>query len=827
MSHRSLMLRRAIATTLAISCVIGTPTTWAQSDGGETLGAVIVTAQKREQNLQDVPIVVTAVSEQLLHDTGVKDIKDLTVLTPGLLVTSSSSEASTTARVRGIGTVGDNPGLESSVGIVIDGVYRPRNGVSFGDLGEMERIEVLKGPQGTLFGKNITAGVINVVSKKPTFDPSGMLTVTGGNFGTFDVESSINGPISGDAVAGRLYAAIRNRDGLVDVDRGGGSRVEDDDNNRDFFTIRGQLLFNLSDAADLRLIGDMTERDEYCCAAVQINYGSAGVRSVIDAVAPGPGALFTPDPYRRLAYSDRSTTNLTKDHGLSAELNLEIGDYDLVSVTAWRNWKSTRAQDADFTTADLAYRNADGSVFARFQQLSEEVRLAGETGPVNWLAGIFVAKEKLNMGDQLRAGTHLENYISLLTFGVPTNTTGVNSGLAVRLNRTPGTLFGGGNIDTYEQNSDSYALFTNNTINIVDVVELTVGARYTKESKDLVSDYWNADSTSRTACQQIRTAVLTGVIPGAQATVPVGFGCAAAFDPNFDARRDVESLDESKLTGTFKAAYKFEDLLMAYASYARGYKAAGFNLDRVRVGSPLFGAIPNSKKFLQETVDSMEVGVKLTLAEGAVLLNLAGFDQRYENFQYNTFTGIQFEVRNLKEVNSTGIDADILFRTVYGLGIQGGVTYSHTDMTSETAALNADLFNNLREANRLPFAPVWSGSLSLTYKKTFGDLAFGSNIGAKYNDDYNTGSNLDPRKNQESYTLVNARLALGSADERWNFELWGQNLTNEEYAQVMFDATFQGSSASGTPAVPAFPTSTIDAFLGAQRLYGASAIFKF
>ena len=128
----------------------------------QTVDSIVVTAQKREQNLQDVPVVVTAVGAKLLQDTGVKDIKDLTILTPGLTVTSTSSEASTTARVRGVGTVGDNPGLESSVGVVIDGVYRPRNGVGFGDLGEMERIEVLKGPQGTLFGKNTSAGVINV-----------------------------------------------------------------------------------------------------------------------------------------------------------------------------------------------------------------------------------------------------------------------------------------------------------------------------------------------------------------------------------------------------------------------------------------------------------------------------------------------------------------------------------------------------------------------------------------------------------------------------------------------------------------------------------------
>ena len=155
-----------------------------------TVDEIVVTAQKREQSLQDVPVVVTALSQQLMQDAGVKDIKDLQVLTPGLTVTSTSNETVTTARIRGVGTVGDNPGLESSVGVVIDGVYRPRNGVSFGDLGEVTRIEVLKGPQGTLFGKNTSAGVINILTAEPKFTFGGTGELTAGNFGQLGASAS-------------------------------------------------------------------------------------------------------------------------------------------------------------------------------------------------------------------------------------------------------------------------------------------------------------------------------------------------------------------------------------------------------------------------------------------------------------------------------------------------------------------------------------------------------------------------------------------------------------------------------------------------------------
>ncbi|HUH09313.1 MAG TPA: TonB-dependent receptor plug domain-containing protein, partial [Brevundimonas sp.] len=205
----------------------------AAQEGPTTIDDIIVTAQKREQNLQDVPIVVTTLSQEALNGAGVRDIKDLQILTPGMTVTSTQSEASTTARIRGVGTVGDNPGLESSVGVVIDGVYRSRNGVGFGDLGELSRIEVLKGPQGTLFGKNTSAGVINIITEAPSFTPGFNAEATYGNFNAGGIAGSVTGPIT-DQIAGRLYVAKRERDGFYDVVTGAGPRQEKDDQNQDF-----------------------------------------------------------------------------------------------------------------------------------------------------------------------------------------------------------------------------------------------------------------------------------------------------------------------------------------------------------------------------------------------------------------------------------------------------------------------------------------------------------------------------------------------------------------------------------------------------------------
>ena len=214
--------RRAVAWRCRVAVFVGISATLvgnarADTANPPTLAEIIVTAQKREQNIQDVPISVIALDSQQLQDAGVKDIKNMQVLTPGLTVTSTTSENVTTARIRGIGTVGDNPGLESSVGVVIDGVYRPRNGVGFGDLGEIDRIEVLEGPQGELFGKNNDAGVINIVTMRPsnTFGVTG--EATGGNYNDREISASVTGPLS-DISAGRFFAGYQKRDGFLDVD---------------------------------------------------------------------------------------------------------------------------------------------------------------------------------------------------------------------------------------------------------------------------------------------------------------------------------------------------------------------------------------------------------------------------------------------------------------------------------------------------------------------------------------------------------------------------------------------------------------------------------
>lgn len=812
----------------------------AQTSDTQTVDSIIVTAQKREQNLQDVPVVVTAVGAKLLQDTGVRDIKDLTILTPGLTVTSTSSEASTTARVRGIGTVGDNPGLESSVGVVIDGVYRPRNGVGFGDLGEMERIEVLKGPQGTLFGKNTSAGVINVVTKEPEFGFGANAEVTLGNYDARGVSASVTGPLVGDKLAGRLYVAARERDGYNDVIVGNGPSSRKQDADQGFYTVRGQLLFVPDDQATFRVIADYSKRNENCCGAVQIRTGpTAGILALVSGQAT-PVAT-TANPYKRVAYSNRGAPSTIEDKGVSLQGDIDLPFGSLTSISAIRQWRTDNGQDADFSTADLAYRNKDGTNHSQFTTYTQELRLAGKSDKFDWLFGAFLADERLETRTNFLYGNDYEQYLGRLLSRSAANPAGVANFIALLLNRAPNTSFAGGQglYDRYDQRATTVALFTNDTWHVTDAFEITGGLRYTSEEKKLDTFQTNSDGGvgCGTALSPAGQARIAGIVGAAATPTVIGNLCLPWANPLFNGRGTKQSRSDKEWSGTLKASYRFSPQVFTYASFARGYKGGGFNLDRTQSSNGLpsggSGVTPiYDTSFPAEFVDSYELGIKNTLFNRTVLFNVSAFHQKFTDFQLNTFLGTSFVVRSIPEVKSKGFDADFLwFTPVHGLMVQSGFTYALTEYGSQPIPNDPGNALALLPGSRMSLAPKYSASGSMTYETPVGDnLKVRFNLGAKYSSSYNTGSDLFPPKMQKAFTVVNGRVSLGSADDRWTMELWGQNLFNEKYMQVAFNGTLQGSSGlSATQATysPALDTITYDAFLGAPRTYGVTLRSKF
>ena len=837
-----------------------------------TLSTLTVTAQKREEQLQDVPIAVTALPEQLLRDTGVRDIKDMQQLVPGLTVTSTQNEAITTARIRGIGTVGDNVGLESSVGVVIDGVYRPRNSVGFGDLGELERIEVLKGPQGTVFGKNTSAGVINVVTRRPGYQQEVGGEVTVGNYGAMGLAGSYNDAL-GENAAFSVYAAKRKRDGWMDVVTGRGPRTQDADYDQDYHTLRGKLLLEPTDRLDLLLSADYTGREENCCTAVQLVTG--GTAPLIDLLGGGDAIASPADPWARTAYSNRGTAQSITDRGVSLQADLDLpalGDATLTSITAHREWETVNGLDFDFTAADILYRNADrDESFSGFDTFSQELRLTGTSGPVDWMVGAFYSDEDLARNDSYRIGAAYEPYLSTLVLqrvaqgvgalGLPFDA-GDPAAFFSEVSGQPfGTGFAGlGALDRYHQRARSAALFTNNTWHASDAFDLTLGLRYTREEKELRSRYSNPNGSA--ACGAVladpasavggalagRIPVWAGLPPEVRAQLVagiapqvVGFMCLPWANALHAGRNTRQEREEKEWSGTLKAAYRWNDHVMTYLSAARGYKGGGFNLDRVQSSDGLSsggaGIVPVADtSFPGEFVDSYELGAKTTWAGGNLLLNATLFHQTYDDFQLNSFLGTSFVVRSIPEVVSRGIDSELLWQpaAVPGLMLQGGLMYADTKYGDDIpggdflppgspAAPTGGQLYKLPGA-QMSFAPKWSATAAVTYEwAVAGDLEARVNLGAKYMSEYNTGSDLDVEKSQDAFTVVNARIGLGRRDGRWAVELWGLNVFDAEYVQVAFDGPLQ---AVGTPQ-PDDPLNTYNAFLGAPATYGVTFRFNY
>ncbi len=607
----------------ALAAVIGAQTCVAADESSESaLPEIIITAQKREQNVQDVPIAVIALSGQQLHDAGVTDLKNMTALTPGLTVTSTTSENSTTARIRGIGTVGDNVGLESSVGVVIDGVYRPRNGVGFGNLGEIDRIEVLEGPQGELFGKNNDAGVINIVTKRPstTFGATG--EITAGNFGDKEASGSITGPV-GDFSAVRLYAGYQKRDGFLNVETGNGN-FDNSVNNRNFYTLRAQYLVTASSELSVLFIGDFSRRNEQCCQATPVYPGPFA--GIITALATNPllggtaGQVAFPDtptnPFNRQSFANYPISQQIWDRGFSAQLDWRFGAAQLTSISAWRDNSIDAGNDPDYSNAALVQEPANGNA-TDFKQISEELRLAGKTDRLNWLIGGFADKELLNNTSTILA----DNQFDLFLGGTASAAAGVNPPNFLLLPEFTGNLPGhtfipgvSGQADSYQQTEKSYAFFTNETLRLIEHLDLTAGLRYTHESKDETANYNSPDGGS--ACGALLHAPPpSAALPYSQLLL-LGYGCATPFNPFFAGVTHGQSLSEDNLNATVKLAYRFTDDVMGYASWGNGTKAGGFNLARVTnpaSANPLAPILDT--EFPRETVNSFEIGVKSELAQ--------------------------------------------------------------------------------------------------------------------------------------------------------------------------------------------------------------------
>lgn len=681
---------------------------------------IIITAQGRRQVLQDVPIAVTAVSAQEMQNSGATDIRQLNQLAPSLLVSSTGTEANGSARIRGIGTVGDNPGLESSVAVFIDGVYRSRSGIGLNELGEIDRVEVLRGPQGTLFGRNASAGLINIISKRPAYDPEAYGELTIGNYDLRRLSGGITGGLS-DTIAARLDAVYVKRDGFY-KDPANDTTL----NNRNRFFTRGQLLFEPNEDLTIRLIGDYTWRKERCCGAVYVDDSvNDDIGNLNEPANPllQPGAVppRTNDlgnnivnvlrdlgqdldalhsGYRRVVSvtPGRDYTGKTIDWGLSGQIDYDLGPANLTSITAYRHYDSDQGGDIDYSTVDILYRDPGGAG-RRFNTFSQELRLNGSAfgDKLDWLVGGYYAHEDLKVTDNLRFGEDYGRFATcrIVSPGGLSALYSPNNPFCMSVGALPPSLrpalFGpaspliyaafqnlenlddlGSTEDVYNQTSRNWALFTHNIFHVTSQFDVTVGLRYTRERKKLDATFGN-DNNICTSNQALLNPFVNPLSPvfqtGTLFTISeaiLRLSCQGNSTAELNGVSIDDTKSEGKLTGTGVLSYKPNEDLLFYGSYSRGYKAGGFNLDRSALKNPTVSfasrggaqALVGNLQFDPETVDAFEIGAKY--AARGIVFNIAAFRQNFYNFQLNTFDGSVFIVQNINGCSSNlnGLDRD-------------------------------------------------------------------------------------------------------------------------------------------------------------------------
>ncbi|MCH8073886.1 MAG: TonB-dependent receptor [Proteobacteria bacterium] len=605
---------------------------------------IVVTATKREQTLQQVPVAVSVISGDVIRNSQILDVKDLQFLVPSLKIGQLQTTANTNFRIRGFGNGANNAGIEPSVGVFIDGVYRSRSASALADLPNLERIEVLRGPQSTLFGKNASAGIINVITAKPSLDGYvGSVSATFGDYSQVLVKGDVSGPMS-DTAAFSLSGSYNQRDGYF-TNLNTGAEISE----LDRYGIRGQLYFKPSDTFELRIIGDFEKMDELCCGVANLFTGPAGIAINLAPVLSGgaPGQVTENQPFAYANYYNFEPTNKIENSGLSAQFDWDINDsIALTSITAYRNHKRFDNSDSDFTSADLLSQAAGNFTDSDIDTITQEFRLAGGTERLDWMLGFYYFDEEVSTDSGVVFGADFRNYVDIFTKSlafqdmcsvanpdpllcnpavlgalisdptIPSPIGVIEAGLML----PPGTFQGEfqGNTEQSGMDNQAISLFAQFDFELGDRTTLTLGANYTEDEKDSRVSMTTTDAFSALdlvtvggdfVTQQVfNELVLLGFPPAQAIVIATQVGAAGApvqcdtaggivapacnpllalqavqFLPpfvNFPNAVESGRTRDDQTTWTVRLAFDVNDSVNIYASAGTGFKASSWNLSR-------------------------------------------------------------------------------------------------------------------------------------------------------------------------------------------------------------------------------------------------------
>lgn len=738
-----------------------------------TLDEVVVTATKRGQTVLEAPVSVSVVTSETIRNSGATNFSELQTLVPSVVFSSQQSPVQSNVGMRGVTTAGGSAALEPSVGIYVDGVFTDRTSIGIGDFNDIAAVEVLRGPQSTLFGNASPAGIINFVTQDPSREFSGEVRGTVGNFNRRQFAATVTGPLVDDTLFGRVSVFSHQRDGYLD------NLIGPDSNDQNAYGVRAKLLY--APTGPLRVLGTLeySESDQNCCVPVHTNVPDALLNRFANASTNFPFVgSGVPFPRNQLATQTVAVDGLNTYEqslfGLTLRVDYEFqSGHRLTSIGAYRSVDQFSAADIDFTGLNLL--NFPG-VERDNQHFSQEVRLASpEGGPVTWLMGAYAFQKE------------------------------VTEDSALVINAQTAALLGG---NVLAQNSPSFSSITNRnfalfgeaTWDLTDRLSVTGGLR------------WNFDDKHIEAFASRLRANGTPLSP-------------TQFIPE-----DKQQRDGGEMTGRVVVEYALTEDLRTFGSYTRGYKAFGINDD-----ANLLRNVPGADFFFDsEIVDNYEIGLKGQLGFWDTDFAVVGFRTEYDDFQalssfIDTTNTLRFFLQNAASLISQGVELDATARPIDGLSLTVAATYLDATFDSFPNAQGPSGTIDL-SGRPLTDAPKWSASAVIRYERPIGaGLRVFGQADVFHRSSVFTELTYDPILRQETHTKVNARIGLGDQGDRWTLEVWGRNLTDEitfgRGGRPVFGSVTAVLPAGGAPSFPV--GNTYIKYTGEPRTYGATLTYRF
>ncbi|CAA0093559.1 Pesticin receptor [Zhongshania aliphaticivorans] len=748
------------------------------------LEEVVVTAQKRTESVQDVPVAVTALSSEAMRDAGVVSTTDLTDVNPSISFDVAQSSQNASLKIRGIGSVGNGRTFEGAVGVFIDGVYRSRSGMALTDLNDIAGLEILRGPQGTLFGKNTVAGALSMTSAKPDMDAvSGGVELITGSYNQRLLKGAVTIPVN-DKHALRFAAIANKQDGFYE------SPDQDktfNDINR--YGLKAQWLFDVSDKLSSLLIADYTKSDAECCfGSVQVTTGP--VQPGIELFANHRGlTTYTEEDddakEKRLTNVNSESVQITEDYGLTWQLDFFLKNVDIKSITGLRRFSDEQIDsDADFGPAHILTFDEPSVI----DFISQEFNFSWAWGPSDIVAGLYYSYENFESTRSVKSDTDANSYVNYLILAAASPEVALatcTAGLATVGSCGDAQLVGDKgeavSIEDYHQESTSLAAFIHSQTELSEKWNLIAGLRYSYDSKEGGFDniYWYNSPVA----QAIVNSGAVGQPPSGDLTTPRN-----AFDVAgiFRGESFNDKFSSGEVTGTLAVQYQLNDDVNTYLSFGRGYKSGAVNL---------FNEAANfdNTTYDPEYASSAELGLKSRYLDGSAQTNIAIFYTKYTDLQLNFFNGLNFFTENAGEAVSQGIELENLYQVNENFRAELSITALDATFGDLN---NGPEFTRFLTDRDTPRAPELAAVATMNYIQPLTQkLELSSRISASYNGSYFSGVNAADEK-QDSYTLWDLSVGLLYAAEMrdWEMRLSCKNCTDVAYESFNFATTLQAGS---------------------------------